>query len=98
MDSNFSLIFEIFFTAGIIQVYMRPLYRGMGIGSKPFKIALIIIKQHPYIVKINITVNLVLIPAVRLIQSFSFQKISTFHKEFFVQASYLDEDVMNLFF
>ena len=84
--------------SGIYSVYVKPDYRGKGVGKKLLEETLRLIKLNEEIIKVNLTVNPSQISAVKLYESFGFKAVGTLHKELLVNGTYYDEVLMELLF
>ena len=84
--------------SGIYSVYVKPEYRDKKVGKKLLEETLRLIKKNKEIIKVNITVNPLQIPAVRLYESFGFKAAGTLKKELLVNGTYYDELLMELLF
>lgn len=82
--------------ADIFSVFVTPEYRGIGIGKKLMNEALRMIKENKKVIKVNLTVNPLQIPAVKLYESFGFKMIGKLSKELFIEGKYYDELLMEL--
>ena len=84
--------------SGIYSVYVRPEFRGKGVGKKLLGETLRIIKENKEIIKVNLTVNPLQRSAVKLYESFGFKAVGTLHKELLINGELYDEVLMELFF
>ena len=84
--------------SGIYSVYVKPEYRGKKVGKKLLEETLRLIKENKEIIKVNITVNPLQTPAVKLYESFGFKAAGTLSKELLVNGTYYDELLMELLF
>lgn len=80
--------------SGIYSVYVRPAYRGKGVGKMLLEETLRLIRENKEIIKVNLTVNPLQIHAVKLYESFGFKPVGTLHKELLVDGTYYDELLM----
>jgi ribosomal protein S18 acetylase RimI-like enzyme len=82
--------------ADIYSVYIRPEYRGKKIGIKLFEEALRLIKLNKDVVKINLTVNPLQKPAVKLYEHYGFKNVGKLSKELLIDGVFYDEVLMEL--
>jgi ribosomal protein S18 acetylase RimI-like enzyme len=80
--------------ANIYGVYVKPEYRGHGIGKKLIASALEQAALNSRITKIKLTVNTRQLAAVRLYKSMGFEIIGTMRREIKVGDVYYDEFLM----
>ncbi len=82
--------------SGIYSVYVRPDYRGQGVGKQLLQETLRLIKENKEIIKVNLTVNPLQISAVKLYESVGFKAVGTLHKELLINGIFYDEVLMEL--
>lgn len=74
----------------IYGVYVTPRQRGLGIGEKLMKQALSDIRKNKHIVKVDLSVNAHLHPAVSLYEKAGFERVGRARNELKVGGRYYD--------
>lgn len=83
--------------AEIVGFYVKKNYRGKGIGRELMGAAIAHIKKNKDIIKINLGVNPGQSAALRLYEKSGFTKAGMLKKAAFVDGTYHDELIMELF-
>ncbi len=84
--------------ADIVGFYVKPEYRGKGIGRKIMERVLADLHTHPRISRIRIGVNVLLENAVKLYHDLGFKDIGLAEKAMKVNGVYYDHMQMQLLF
>lgn len=74
----------------VISMYVDREFRGRGIGKKLLGSLLEELESNPRFVKINLDVTTTQESAVKLYESFGFEKVGMWKKEYFVDGEYFD--------
>jgi ribosomal protein S18 acetylase RimI-like enzyme len=82
--------------ANLFSFYVKPSFRGQGIGDQLLTKALEKLRAMDQMKKVRLAVNVEQRSAIRLYERFGFKKIDILNREIFHQGQYYDELIMEL--
>lgn len=81
----------------VVGFYVKPEYRGMGIGNQLLKVMMDKIRSYPGVTKVSLGVNTPQLAALKIYQNFGFEIVGELKREFKVGDTYYDMLLMDLF-
>lgn len=82
--------------ANIAGTYVKPAYRGQGLGKLLMKKIIDAIKQNPQFTKIKISVNTVQSAASALYAKCGFRIVGKYYNELYINGKYYEELLMEM--